>query len=172
MAVAVGVMLLAGCSDGLFGEDSGANGGDRIQLSGDIDQLAVTRVNDNGFCDGDCMGVYVVDYRAGTPGTLQLSGNRADNVRHTYDASAGKWNSVYDIYWKDKHTHIDVYGYYPFANPESIDNYQFDVQRNQSTASDDGNMGGYEASDFLWGTVGDLAPTSNVIRLLLKHRMW
>lgn len=70
MAVAVGVMLLAGCSDGLFGEDSGANGGDRIQLSGDIDQLAVTRVNDNGFCDGDCMGVYVVDYRAGTPGTL------------------------------------------------------------------------------------------------------
>lgn len=32
MAVAVGVMLLAGCSDGLFGEDSGANGGDRIQL--------------------------------------------------------------------------------------------------------------------------------------------
>lgn len=111
MAVAVGVMLLAGCSDGLFGEDSGANGGDRIQLSGDIDQLAVTRVNDNGFCDGDCMGVYVVDYRAGTPGTLQLSGNRADNVRHTYDASAGKWNSAYDIYWKDKHTHIDVYGY-------------------------------------------------------------
>lgn len=171
MAVAVGVMLLAGCSDGLFGEDSGANGGDRIQLSGDIDQLAVTRVNDNGFCDGDCMGVYVVDYRAGTPGTLQLSGNRADNVRHTFDASAGKWNSAYDIFWKDKHTHIDVYGYYPFANPESIDDYQFEVQRNQSTASEDGNMGGYEASDFLWGMVGDLAPTSNVIRLLLKHRM-
>lgn len=171
MAVAVGVMLLAGCADGLFGEDGSTDSGDRIQLSGDIDQLAVTRVNDNGFCDGDCMGVYVVDYRAGTPGTLQLSGNRADNVRHTYDASAGKWNSAYDIYWKDKHTHIDVYGYYPFANPESIDNYQFEVQRNQSTASEDGNMGGYEASDFLWGTVGDLAPTSNVIRLLLKHHM-
>lgn len=62
MAVAVGVMLLAGCADGLFGEDGSTDSGDRIQLSGDIDQLAVTRVNDNGFCDGDCMGVYVVDY--------------------------------------------------------------------------------------------------------------
>lgn len=53
MAVAVGVMLLAGCADGLFGEDGSTDSGDRIQLSGDIDQLAVTRVNDNGFCDGD-----------------------------------------------------------------------------------------------------------------------
>lgn len=27
-----------------------------IQLSGEIDQLALSRVNDNGFCDGDVMG--------------------------------------------------------------------------------------------------------------------
>ena len=32
-------------------------------------------------------------------------------------------------------------------------------------------MGGYEASDFLWGKVADVAPTTSVIRLPMKHRM-
>lgn len=63
-------ILLAACSDSLFDGDGGKPGGeDRIQLSGSIEQLALTRVCDNGFCDGDVMGVYVVDYNGGTPGT-------------------------------------------------------------------------------------------------------
>ena len=165
-------MMLAACSDYLYDEDGGKlNSEDRIQLSGDITQLSVTRVNDSGFCDGDVMGVYVVDYDGGTPGTLKPGGNRGDNVRHTYEEASNHWNSAYDLFWKDKHTHIDVYGYYPFANPESIDDYQFEVQKDQSKASEDGEMGGYEASDFLWGKVGDVAPTTNVIRLPLSHRM-
>ena len=165
-------MMLAACSDYLYDENGGKlNSEDRIQLSGDITQLSVTRVNDSGFCDGDVMGVYVVDYDGGTPGTLKPDGNRGDNVRHTYEEASNHWNSAYDLFWKDKHTHIDVYGYYPFANPESIDDYQFEVQKDQSKISEDGEMGGYEASDFLWGKVGDVAPTTNVIRLPLSHRM-
>ena len=164
--------MLAACSDSLFDEAGGKlNSEDRIQLSGDITQLSVTRVNDSGFCDGDVMGVYVVDYDGGTPGTLKPDGNRGDNVRHTYEEASNHWNSAYDLFWKDKHTHIDVYGYYPFANPESIDDYQFEVQKDQSKISEDGEMGGYEASDFLWGKVGDVASTTNVIRLPLSHRM-
>ena len=163
--------LLAGCSDDLFGGDESRGSGNRITLSGEIDQLAVTRVNDSGFADGDVMGVYIVDYNGNTPGTLQPSGNRADNVRHTYDAANAKWNSAYDIYWKDDHTHIDVYGYYPFGSPESIDAYPFTVERDQSKPSEDGVMGGYEASDFLWGKVADVAPTDRVIRLPMAHRM-
>ena len=163
--------LLAGCSDDLFGGDESRGSGNRITLSGEIDQLAVTRVNDSGFADGDVMGVYIVDYNGNTPGTLQPSGNRADNVRHTYDAANAKWNSAYDIYWKDDHTHIDVYGYYPFGSPESIDAYPFTVERDQSKPSEDGVMGGYEASDFLWGKVVDVAPTDRVIRLPMAHRM-
>ena len=163
--------LLAGCSDDLFGGDESRGSGNRITLSGEIDQLAVTRVNDSGFADGDVMGVYIVDYNGNTPGTLQPSGNRADNVRHIYDAANAKWNSAYDIYWKDDHTHIDVYGYYPFGSPESIDAYPFTVERDQSKPSEDGVMGGYEASDFLWGKVTDVAPTDRVIRLPMAHRM-
>lgn len=164
-------MLLGACSDDMFDAGGQLQGDDRIQLSGDIDQLAVTRVNDNGFCDGDVMGVYIVDYDGGTPGTLKASGNRGDNVRHTFDEPNYKWNSAYDLYWKDKHTHIDVYGYYPFANPESVDSYPFEVKRDQSKPTENGEMGGYEASDFLWGKVADVAPTTSVIRLPMKHRM-
>lgn len=166
-----GALALAGCSDDLF-EGGSVNGGTaRIELSGEIDQLAVTRVNDYGFCDGDVMGVYIVDYNGSTPGTLQVSGNRGDNVRHTFDEDAYKWNSAYDIYWKDKHTPIDVYGYYPFGSPESIEAYPFTVQLDQSTESGNGKMGGYEASDFLWGKVENVAPTTSVIRLPMRHRM-
>lgn len=168
--VALVAMLFTGCSDDFFGS-SEQHDSNRIQLSGDIEQVAVTRVNDNGFCNGDVMGVYIVDYDGNTPGTLKVSGNRGDNVRHTFDEPNYKWSSAYDLFWKDKHTHIDVYGYYPFANPESIDDYQFEVQKDQSTATSEGEMGGYEASDFLWGKVSDVAPTTSVIRLPLAHRM-
>lgn len=169
--MAASLSLLTSCSDDLFNDDGNRHGTDRINLSGEIDQLAVTRVNDSGFCDGDVIGVYIVDYNGNTPGTLLPSGNRGDNVRHTFDESANKWNSAYDIYWKDKHTPIDVYGYYPYGSPESIDAYPFTVERDQSTISEGGAMGGYEASDFLWGKVENVAPTTNVIRLPMKHRM-
>lgn len=169
--LAAGAMLLTGCSDDFFGDKTEQHDSNRIQLSGDIDQLAVTRVNDNGFCNGDVMGVYIVDYEGNKPGTLKVNGNRGDNVRHTFDEPNYKWNSAYDLFWKDKHTHIDVYGYYPFANPESIEDYQFEVQKDQSKATENGEMGGYEASDFLWGKVSDVTPTTSVIRLPMAHRM-
>ena len=168
--LAVAVMLGA-CSDDIFNSQRPDGSAGPIRLTGEIEQLAVTRVNDNGFCDGDVMGVYIVDYNGNNPGTLQLSGNRGDNVRHTFDEQAYEWNSAYDLYWKDKHTHIDVYGYYPFGSPESIEAYAFTVQRDQSTTTDENGMGGYEASDFLWGKVGNVAPTTSIIRLPMQHRM-
>ena len=161
---------LCGCSDSIF-DDEAQNDGGSIRLAADIEQLSVMRVNDSGFCDGDMMGVYVVDYEGGNPGTLKLKGNRGDNVRYTFDEAANKWTGAYELYWKDGHTPVDVYGYYPFAAPESIEDYQFEVQKDQSKASSSDEMGGYEASDFLWGKVDEVAPTSSVIRLPLSHRM-
>lgn len=96
--LAVGAMLLTGCSDDFFGDKTEQHDSNRIQLSGDIDQLAVTRVNDNGFCNGDVMGVYIVDYEGNKPGTLKVNGNRGDNVRHTFDEPNYKWNSAYDLF--------------------------------------------------------------------------
>lgn len=165
-------IILSACNDDSFGSyGSQGNSGYPIVLSGEIEQVAVTRVNDNGFCDGDEMGVYIVDYQGTTPGTLQNSGNRGNNVKHTFDEAAYKWNSAYDVYWKDEHTHIDVYGYYPFSSPEDVNAYPFEVQKDQSTAATSSEMGGYEASDFLWGKAADVAPTEKVIRLPMRHRM-
>lgn len=162
----------AACNDDTFGPNGPeGNSGRLITLSGEIEQVAVTRVNDNGFCDGDAMGVYIVDYQGDTPGTLQNNGNRGNNVKHTFDEAAYKWNSAYDVYWKDEHTHIDIYGYYPFGAPEDVNAYPFEVQKDQSTTTTNNEMGGYEASDFLWGKAADVAPTEKVIRLSMRHRM-
>ncbi len=163
--------LLTACSDSDWfgGEFSGDR--QKIELTGDIEQVPITRVNDNGFVDGDVMGVYIVDYNGSDPGKLQVNGNRGDNVRHTFDEANYKWSSAYDVFWKDKQTHIDVYGYYPFGNPESIGQYAFTVQRDQSKPTEGGEMGGYEQSDFLWGKAENVAPTTSVIRLSMQHRM-
>lgn len=166
----VGICWFYGCQkDDLSGfEDSEKLA---ITLSGGIEQEMVSRVNDEGFCDEDVMGVYIVDYEGENPGELQLDGIRASNVRFTYDEAANRWNGAYDIYWKDKNTPIDIYGYYPHAHPESIDAYAFEVQKDQSREAENGRMGGYEASDFLWAKAEKVAPTERVIRLAFRHRM-
>ena len=172
-------VLMALLSLGLFAscEDNGWEGAEDtlqkspILLAGDIEQAAVSRVNDSGFCNGDVMGVYIVDYQGNQPGTLQNTGNRGNNVRHTFDESTNQWNSAYDVYWKDKTTHIEEYGYYPFNSPGDVNAYEFEVEKDQSKEADAEGLGGYEASDFLWGKAADIAPTDRVIRLSMKHRM-
>lgn len=143
----------------------------KLNLSGEIDQIYQTRVNDAGFCNGDEVGIYVVDYNNSEPGELLDNGNRADNVKHTYDESNHKWNSAYDIYFKDRKTNVDIYGYYPAGNPGSVSAYSFEVQKDQSTSAAYGKMGGYEASDFLWGTTENVAPTDKVIKVGFRHMM-
>ena len=142
-----------------------------IVISGSINQEYATRANDEGFCNGDVVGIYVVDYDGNTPGVLQNEGNRADNVRFTFDESSYKWVPAYEIYWKDKNTHIDLYGYYPWGSPEDVENYTFEVEKNQNHEAENGLLGGYEASDFLWGKSADNAPTANIIRLGFNHKM-
>lgn len=140
------LLLLSACSD--YDYDAPGQDADErsvINLAGDISQEFVSRANDSGFADGDVMGVYVVDYEGTVPGTLKSQGNRGDNVRHTF--SGNRWKSDYDIYWKDKHTRIDVYGYYPYGSPDNVNNYRFTVKTNQARTYDDGTMGDYEASD-------------------------
>ena len=145
----------------------------KLTLAGEIDQLYLSRVNDNGFADGDVMGVYVVDYVSQQPGKLKASGNRGTNVKHTFDEPNFKWNSSYDIYFRDDKTPVDIYGYYPYSakNPEDPENYAFQVQHDQQIAAHDGLLSGYERSDFLWGKVAKVYATEHVIRLPLKHRL-
>ena len=167
-----GVLPLSSCmQEETFqsGTEPGVPG--KIEISGSIDQEYVTRANDDGFCDGDAVGIYIVDYDGNTPGELLDKGNRADNMKYTFDESAYRWTPSYDVYWKDDKTHIDIYGYYPYAAPSDVDSYAFEVQKDQSKEAEYGNMGAYEASDFLWGKAENNAPTANVIKVSFNHMM-
>ena len=122
-----------------------------LSIQGVIDQEYQTRANDEGFVDGDRMGVFVVDYEGGLPGKLQTEGNRANNMCYTYNEENSTWRGAGTIYWRDKNTPVDVYGYYPFENVvSSIENYEFEVKINQNKKAEGGDMSTYEASDFLW----------------------
>ena len=101
----IGALLITGgllwaCQDEQF-EGPADGPGKVIALSGEIEQQNVSRVDDGGFCDGDVMGVYIVDYVNGDPGELLDAGNRATNVKFTFDEAAYRWNGAYDVYWKD-----------------------------------------------------------------------
>ena len=142
-----------------------------INLSGSIDQTPVSRVNDEGFCDGDGIGVYVVNYQDGVPGTLLNEGNQVDNVRYVYNESENKWTPDYPVYYYDKVTPVDIIGYYPYTTNISVNAYSFEVAKDQSTDANNSLMGGYEASDFLWGVAEGISPTSSRVNITLNHMM-
>ncbi len=142
-----------------------------VELYNEIHQVVATRVNDSGFCDGDGVGVYVVNYVDGQPGTMVLDGNQADNVRYVYHEAEGRWVPDMEVYFRDKKTHVDIIGYYPYANPTSVTEYPFEVAKDQSADAANGLLGGYESSDFLWGKAGDVTPVASRIPLNFKHQM-
>lgn len=147
-------------------------GGIPINVDGSINQVA-TKVNAHGFEDKDALGLYAVNYENSnnTPGTLLDKGNQADHVKYILDESAGKWNPVKPVYFKDVNTNVDIYAFYPHAEPSSVSAYNFEVQKDQSMPERDGRLSGYEASDFLWGKVENVAPTQSKIKVKLNHMM-
>lgn len=157
------LLALCSCSDEIA-SIVGEEGQLPIQLSGQIDQENVTRANDYGFVGGDKMGIYIVDRLGGQAGQLGATDNRAQNVLFTYDDNNHSWSSPAAIYWRDQQTGIDVYGYYPGVNYiESPTSYSFEVQADQSTEAQNGDLGGYEQSDLLWGKKTSEFTTSQIV---------
>ena len=136
-----------------------------IRLDGEI-----TRTDANGFCDGDKIGLYGVNYtnNNATQGTLLDEGNQVDNARYTYNKELGEWQSSGSIYYKDAETNIDLYAYYPYGSPENVNDYIFEVAKDQS-----GNdaVDGYAASDFLWGKTENITPSEDRVKIRFSHRL-
>ena len=146
--------------------------GGPINFSAGVLQQYDTRANDNGFADGDRIGVFVVNYKDGNSQPLALSGNHADNVMFTYSQDNDKWTGAYQLYWKDKSTPVDAYGYHPFDNElSSVTAYPFNVQRNQRDEVGNSSITGYQASDFLWAKAEGVIPTTAPLILQHKHIM-
>ncbi len=143
----------------------------KVQIGGEIRQQPATKVTTDGFCTGDEVGVYVVNYVGDTPGTLLLKKNQADNVRFRYDES-GKWVPDYDIYYKDNDTKVDIYGYYPYEGSlSSVEAYPLEIERDQSKEAGDGGISAYEASDFLWSRTENISPSEKRVIMTFRHIM-
>lgn len=165
-------IVLAGCSDEIFRfNQERPDDGLRLELQASIDQVNDTRADESGFADGDRLGLFVVNYSGNQPGTLTISDNQVNNVAVAYNADSNTWQAATDIYWRDKVTPADIYGYYPFNNGlADVDSYSFEVKADQSIAAKDGDMGAYEASDLLWAKNAHAAPGKKV-ELTFSHVM-
>ena len=171
MAMAV-LILMQGCtfSETEFKPEDSQGQPYKVSIYSDIFQQPATKVTTDGFCTADQVGVYIVNYNGETPGTLKVEDNQADNVRFSYN-DAGEWVSDYDIFYKDNDTKVDFYGYYPYADPTSVEAYPFEVAKDQSKAAEHGQMAAYEASDFLWAKTAKVTPTASKVILTFRHKM-
>lgn len=125
-----------------------------------------TRATGTAFEKDDAIGVYVVQYNSDIAVPLQVSGNYANNAETTFNGSA--WKSVPVIYWDEGK--FDVYAYYPYAKPSSVDEYPFTVALDQSTTEEVDALSGYEASDLLWAKAEGITRMASV-PLTFSHKM-
>ena len=170
--VMVAAALVAACdlepAFGLLEED-------RIPLNidGSIRQVQ-TKATAQGFVDKDAVGLYAVNYTDNNTvaGTLLSSGNQADNVKYVFDEPNQKWVPVRPVYYKDIHTHADIYIYYPYQGTvNDVNAANFEVQKDQSAAATATALSGYEASDWMWGKGEDITPSESKVRVTLAHRL-
>lgn len=122
-----------------------------------------SRVTDSNYEADDRVGLYVVNYEGGSAGTLQVSGNHANNVAFSYDGS--KWTSSTTLYWKDDKTKADFYVYYPYGSVTSVTEHPFSVKKNQASASS------YQASEFLYGVTKNVTPVESAVNVTTYHLM-
>lgn len=128
---------------------------------------AASKATAVGFEPGDVTGLYMTEWTDGSPVKLAASGNAVNNARLTFDGES--WESRPKTWW-DIETKYDVYGYYPYSSPSSVDEYRFSVREDQSTLRFGSIPGGYEASDFLWAKTSGVSYPQKV-SLKFSHRM-
>lgn len=142
-----------------------------VKIDGAIDQIS-TKATGEGFVAGDALGLYAVNMLSDNTvaGTLADKGNQVDNAKYVFDGT--KWSALTASYYKDVNTHVDIYAYYPYQGSiSSTSALYFEVQQDQSKLGENGQLGGYEASDFLWCKVADVTPSEAKVKLRLAHRM-
>ena len=131
---------------------------------------STTRATGSEFETGDAIGVFVTQYNGESVVPLQISGNYANNSKSIFDGT--NWSNSPAIYWDgDKpEAKYDIFGYYPFDKPASVDEYLFTVALDQSTEATAEALSGYEASDFLWAKTEGVTQMATV-PLIFKHRL-
>ncbi len=160
IALATLALVIAGCenSDNIPIVEDGV-----MQI--EVLHPSATRATETSFENGDVIGLYATEYSGDFAAPLQISGNWANNVATTFDGKS--WTPAKKIFWSENK--MDVYGYYPYMTPTSIDEHLWSVQLDQSTPETAVALSGYEASDFLWGKATSVSQTDGDVQLEFKH---
>ena len=132
-------------------------------------QYPATKATETAFEAGDKIGVYITAYEGSTPQALQLGGNYKNNNPVTFDGT--EWTADPVIYWDETIAKYDVYAYYPFTYPESVDEMPFSVALDQGVAETADALGAYEASDFLYAKTTGVTSEGGEVNLLFRHKM-
>ena len=159
--LAIAALLMVGCENS---EDIPVVEDSVMQI--EVLHPSTTRATETAFESGDKIGLYATEYNDDVASPLQISGNWANNVATTYDGAI--WTPAKKIFWSENK--MDVYGYYPYMTPTSIDEHLWSVQLDQSTPETADALSGYEASDFLWGKATGVSQTDGDVQLEFKHR--
>ena len=160
--LAVATLLMVGCENDNFYNSVIEDGVMQIEAL----HPSVTRATETAFENGDRIGLYATEYNGDIATPLQISGNWANNVATTYNGAA--WTPAKKIFWSENT--MDVYGYYPYITPTSIDEHLWSVQLDQSTPETADALSGYEASDFLWAKAAGVSQADGKVALEFKHR--
>ena len=128
-----------------------------------------TKASESSFEIDDKIGVYVVGYEGNKALPLQLGGNYKTNVPVTFDGR--KWNANPVIYWDANTPKYNVYAYYPYMNPTSVDEMPFSVALDQRVGKINGELSAYEASDFLYASAKGVTADRGDVNLLFKHKL-
>ena len=160
-------IAMSACSKNLSisNEPDAPNEFERIQLrlTGNIMYMTPdTRVDDDGFENGDGIGVYI------SIGALKDRGNKVNNVEYTYKATNTEITAPEggEIYWDNDNTTYNIYAYYPYNSNEDVPTARlFKVKDNQSNSED------YYNSDFLRAYAESIKKTSKPVELTFNHLM-
>ena len=161
ITIATLALVIVGCenSDNTPIIDDGA-----MQI--DVLHPSATRATETAFENEDVIGLYATEYSGDTAVPLQISGNWANNVATTFDGES--WTPAKKVFWSENK--MDVYGYYPYMTPTSIDEHFWSVQLDQSTSETADALSGYEASDFLWAKAEGVSKEDGSVQLQFKHK--
>jgi hypothetical protein len=130
-------------------------------------QYPATKATETAFEAGDKIGVYITGYENDKPMPLQLGGNYKNNNPVTFDGT--KWTATPVIYWGEGK--YDVYAYYPFCTPASVDEMPFSVALDQRIEETTNALSAYEASDFLYAVKKGVTSANGEVNLIFKHKM-
>lgn len=162
------LLYLCNCTSDTLVSNPTLSGDDRIQIVASVNQPGegTTRVTEGptpAFENGDAIGIYLVGYdrlstNVFTPGTLELFGNLADNVKHVLNTSVWQSEKPGVMCWKDAITPIDLIAYSPYSEDitlgaANMKEVSFEVKTNQSIMNSTPSRSNYQYSDLMWARV-------------------